>query len=117
MVNKVILVGNLGKDPEGKDTPSGKRVCRFPLATEDWDGAKKTSWHNIVCWEKQADVCEKYLKKGSRVYLEGRISYESWGDGDNKKYRTDIKVDNVRLMGGKKDSAPTDTPAEDDLPF
>jgi single-strand DNA-binding protein len=106
-INKAILVGNLGKDPELKYTPSGQPVATFSLATsERWadkNGQRqdRTEWHNIVVWGKLAELCNQYLKKGRTVYLEGRITSRSWDDKDgNKKYRTEIVAQNVEFLGG-----------------
>ncbi len=97
-VNKVILIGNLGKDPEIKYTPQGKPVAKFSLATneryKDKDGnwQDRTEWHNIVLWERLAEIAGEYLKKGGKVYIEGRIRTDSWDDKQTgqKKYMTKI---------------------------
>ncbi|HEX2956299.1 MAG TPA: single-stranded DNA-binding protein [Chitinispirillaceae bacterium] len=106
-INKAILVGNLGKDPELKYTPSGQPVATFTLATSerfvDKGGQKqeRTEWHNIVVWGKLAEVVNQYLKKGRPAYIEGRISTRSWDDRDgNKKYRTEIVATTVEFIGG-----------------
>ena len=106
-VNKVILIGNLGKDPELKYTPSGSAVATFSLATtERWadkSGQRqdRTEWHNIVAWGKLAELCNQYLKKGRSAYIEGRISTRSWDDKDgNKKYKTEIVALTVQFLGG-----------------
>ena len=94
MVNKVILVGRLGKDPECRTAQSGKNVCRFTMATDSGFGAsKKTDWHNVVCFDKQADFCKNYLRKGSLIYVEGRISYGEYEKDGVKRYTTDIRYD------------------------
>lgn len=133
-VNKVILVGGLGKDPELKFTPSGQAVCNFSLATsesfKDKNGEKqsKTEWHNIVIWGKLAEIANQYLKKGSQVYLEGKITTRSWDDKDgNKKYTTEIVVSSFQFLSGTKgkdegeqqQSQPVGSNTEDnsDLPF
>jgi len=109
-VNKVILVGNLGKDPELKYTPSGVAVCTFSLATTDkWtdrDGNRqeKTEWHNIKIWRKQAEIAAEYLKKGRQVYIEGRIETRSWEQDGQKKFMTEILVDRFQMLGTKGDS-------------
>jgi single-strand DNA-binding protein len=108
-VNKVILVGNLGKDPEIKYTPQGKAVAKFSLATnerfKDKDGQwqDRTEWHNIVLWEKLAEVAGEYLKKGGKVYIEGRIRTDSWDDKQTgqKKYMTNIIGSDIVLLGGR----------------
>lgn len=105
-LNKVILIGNLGKDPELKMTSAGQAVARFSLATtETWKtpaGEKqtKTEWHRIVVWGKQAEVAEKYLRKGSQVMIEGRIQYGEYTDQAGTKRQTcDIRCDNFVMLG------------------
>jgi len=105
-VNKVILVGNLGKDPELRYTASGTAVANFSLATteryKDRDGnsQEKTEWHNIVVWRQLAEICGKYLTKGKQVYLEGKIQTRSYDDRDgNKRYITEIVVDQMQMLG------------------
>ena len=108
-VNKVILVGNLGKDPEIKYTPQGKAVAKFSLATneryKDKDGnwQDRTEWHNIVLWERLAEIAGEYLKKGGKVYIEGRIRTDSWDDKQSgqKKYMTNIIGNDIVLLGGR----------------
>ena len=108
-VNKVILIGNLGKDPEIKHTQQGKPVATFSLATNeryrDKDGQwqDRTEWHNIVLWERLAEVAGEYLKKGGKVYIEGRIRTESWDDKQTgqKKYITKIIGSDLVLLGGR----------------
>jgi len=108
-VNKVILIGNLGKDPEIKHTQQGKPVATFSLATneryKDKDGQwqDRTEWHNIVLWERLAEVAGEYLKKGGKVYIEGRIRTESWDDKQSgqKKYITKIIGSDLVLLGGR----------------
>lgn len=103
-VNKVILVGNVGKDPELRSTAGGKSVANFSIATQEGFGENKsTAWHNIVCFDKNADVAGQYLSKGNPVYIEGRITYRTWDDKDgNKRYATDIIADRIQLLGGGK---------------
>ncbi|MBE0598819.1 MAG: single-stranded DNA-binding protein [Desulfuromonadales bacterium] len=105
-VNKVILVGNLGKDPELRYTPSGAAVATFSLATserfKDKSGQmqEKTEWHNIVCWRQLAEICGKYLHKGKQVYIEGRIQTRSYDDKEgNKRYMTEIVADQMQMLG------------------
>ena len=105
-VNKVILVGNLGKDPELKYTPSGAAVATFSLATterfKDKDGNQKTEWHNVIAWRQLAEICGKYLHKGKQVYIEGRIQYRTYDDRDgNKRYITEIVADQMQMLGGR----------------
>jgi len=109
-VNKVILVGNLGKDPEVKYFDSGVAKASFPLATSESYVNKKgekidtTEWHNIVLWRGLAEVAEKYLKKGNSIYIEGKIKTRSWDDQDgNKKYITEIEGANLVMLGGRSD--------------
>lgn len=109
-VNKVILIGNLGKDPELKATSSGKMFCRFSLATtEKWkdnngEQKSKTEWHQIVAWGKQAELCEKYLKKGMPIYVEGRIEYTEYTVDGVKKNATQIQLEKMSFIGSKKDN-------------
>lgn len=104
-LNKVQIIGNLGKDPEVRAIPSGAKVANFSIATTESytgkDGQKsdKTEWHNIVMWRGLAEVAEKYLKKGSQVYIEGRLQTRSWDDAaGNKKYITEIIADNMVML-------------------
>ncbi len=138
-VNKVILIGNLGSDPELRYTPSGTAVCNFRLATnesyKDQTGqlVERTEWHNIVTWGRLAEICGEYLRKGSRVYIEGSIQTRSYEDRDgNTRYVTEIKARDMMMLDGrgepvsmeKPSVTPTATPsdtidvtADDDLPF
>ena len=108
-VNKVILIGNLGRDPEVRYLPSGNAVANFSIATSDSftdrNGAKqdRTDWHNIVVYGKQAESCGQYLKKGRQVYIEGRISNRSYEvkDGSGKRYVTEIVAQRVQFLGGR----------------
>ena len=109
-LNKVMLIGNLGRDPELKATPSGQSVARFSVATtETWknqQGEKqsKTEWHNIVVWGKQAEIAEKYLRKGKQVLVEGRIQYREYTDQAGvKKNATEIRCDNFVMLGRMED--------------
>lgn len=117
-LNKVMLIGNLGKDPETRFTGTGTAVCNFSIATtEKWkdkSGAKKeeTEWHNIIAWSKQAELCQKFLKKGSPVFIEGKLKTRSWDDKEgNKRYTTEVVLNNVVFLGkagdgGGQQSAP-----------
>jgi single-strand DNA-binding protein len=105
-VNKVILVGNLGKDPEVRFTPSGRAVAKFPIATaESWldqenSRQERTEWHNIVVWGKQAESCGQYLAKGRQVFIEGAIRSRSYDDKEgNKRYVTEIVAQRVQFLG------------------
>lgn len=118
-VNKVILIGNLGKDPELRYTPGGQPTASFSLATtEKWtdkSGQKqeRTEWHNIVAWGKLAELVNQYLKKGRAAYVEGRINTRSWDDRDgNKKYRTEITASQIQFLGGGPGQAGTDAAAD-----
>lgn len=109
-VNKVILVGNLGKDPELRYTPSGAAVATFSLATterfKDRDGNRqeKTEWHNVVAWRQLAEICGKFLHKGKQVYIEGKIQTRSYDDRDgNKRYITEIVADQMQMLGSRND--------------
>ena len=110
-VNKVILLGRLGQDPELKYTPSGSAVCNFSLATsENWmdkSGQKqeRTEWHRIVVWGKLAELCNQYLSKGRQAYLEGRLQTRSWEDKTGqKRYTTEINAATVQFIGGPSNS-------------
>ena len=138
-VNKVILVGNLGGDPELRQTPSGTTVATFTLATnETWtdrDGQKqeRTEWHRIVAWAKLAEICGQYLRKGRQVYIEGRLTTRSWEDRQgNQRKTTEIVAQQMLMLGGRgqeQGGAPAgagETPEfasetvkieDDDLPF
>jgi single-strand DNA-binding protein len=108
-VNKVILIGNLGKDPEIRYTQNGTAVANFSLATTDsWskDGEtnERTEWHNIVAWARLAEICNQYLHKGKQVYIEGRIQTRKWEDRDgNDRYTTEIVAQNMQMLGGRGD--------------
>jgi len=97
-VNKVILVGNLGRDPEVRFTKDGKAVCDFPIAVTERKG-QDAEWFNIVAWEKLAEVCGEYLKKGSQIYVEGRQKTESWEKDGEKKYKQTIVILNMTMLG------------------
>jgi len=139
-VNKVILIGNLGRDPELKYTPGGQAVASFSLATtERWkgqDGQKneRTVWHNIVAWGRQAELAKEYLHKGRQVYIEGRIDNRSYDkkDGSGKGYISEVVAQNIQFLGSRSDSGgetpsgsepPSSSPPQDssgdddDLPF
>jgi len=110
-VNKVILVGNLGKDPELRYTPKGDAVVTFSLATteryKDRDGNKqsKTEWHNIVAWRQLAEICGKYLHKGKQIYVEGKIQNRSYDDRDgNKRYISEVVINEMQMLGSRDDS-------------
>ncbi len=138
-VNKVMLVGHLGRDPELRYTPSGAAVANFTLATnEAWtdksgEKQERTEWHRIVVWGKQAEIAGEYLTKGKQVFVEGSLQTREWNDRDgNKKQTTEIRAQRVIMLGraegrgavaGRSDeidveeSAPQAQPGEDDVPF
>ncbi len=137
-INKVILIGNLGRDPDIRQLENGTKVASFSLATtesyknKEGNRVDQTEWHNIVLWRGLAEIAEKYLHKGSTIYLEGKIRTRTWDDKEgNKRYTTEIIGDNMTMIGGKKDSDNTtnsNTPPPeqtesnpsqeaDDLPF
>lgn len=112
-VNKAILVGYVGTDPEVRYLDSGTPVCNFRLATSEVyknkNGEKVTTteWHNVVLWRGLAELAEKYVKKGTQLYVEGRIKTRSWDDKDgNKRYTTEVICDNIQLLGKKIDEPP-----------
>ena len=121
MVNKVILIGNVGQDPEVRytgDVNNGAKVATVRLATteryRDRNGnlQEHTEWHNVVVWRNQADVVEKYVKKGSQLYIEGRIRTRSWDDQTgNKRYTTEIIADTLQLLGKKSDNPAAGQPS------
>jgi single-strand DNA-binding protein len=143
MVNKVILLGNLGRDPEVRSTPSGQPVASFTLATnrkwKDKNGQRQeqTEWHQIVCWGRQAEVAGQYLTKGKQIYVEGRLQTRSWDDKQSgeKRYRTEVICENFQMLssarggpemeqggGGPSYDEPQGgggfgDPGEDDIPF
>ena len=135
-VNKVILVGNLGKDPEVRYLDNGVAVANFSLATTEnyknkqGERVSQTEWHNIVFWRGLAEVAEKYLKKGDSVYVEGKLRTRRWEDKDgNAKYTTEILADNMTMLGNKRSTTSEElsntnssdisntNETEDDLPF
>ena len=137
-VNKVILIGNLGRDPEIRTTPQGTSLARFSVATsttwKDASGAKqeRTEWHDVVAWEKLAQICGEYLHKGKMVYVEGSLQTRSWEDQNGqKRYKTEIKAQNVVMLSPPRDRTEASRPAakeeseaaepvaayDDDVPF
>jgi single-strand DNA-binding protein len=139
-INKVILIGRLGSDPEVRYTPSGVAVANFNIATsEEWkdkdSGEKKerTEWHRIVAWRRLGEICGEYLSKGKQVYVEGRLQTRDWEDRDgNKRYTTEIIATDVQFLGTRDSSEsarprgtssadfqgmPAQGPADDDIPF
>lgn len=135
-LNKVILIGNLGADPEVRYTGSGQPVANFNIATtEKWQGGERTEWHKVVVFGKQAENCKEYLSKGRQVYVEGRLQTRQWDDKNgNKRYTTEVIALRVLFLGGAPAGARTtrnDSPTEyappadgnpgfavdDDIPF
>ena len=135
-VNKVTLIGHLGKDPELKYTPNNVPVASFSVATserfKDKEGnwQDRTEWHNVVVWRKLAEICAEYLKKGSKIYCEGSLSTSSWEDENKKKhYKTEIVLNDMIMLDSKGSSAAAQAPKDvevevehqnskdDDLPF
>jgi single-strand DNA-binding protein len=117
-VNKVILVGRLGKDPEVRFTSGGQAVANFTMATDysykDRNGEhqKRTEWHRIVAWRKLAEIVQQYLKKGSLIYIEGRIETREWQDKEGqKRYTTEIIANEMRMLGGRSDGMAAGAPA------
>ncbi|MDD5523685.1 MAG: single-stranded DNA-binding protein [Smithella sp.] len=126
MVNKAILIGRLGKDPDVKYTPDGTMVTTFSLATtEQWkdkngEKVQRTEWHQIVTYRKLAEICGNYLVKGKLVFIEGRIQTRSWEDKDGiKRYTTEIVASNMKMLDGKKaeEQLAADGMPLDDVPF
>ncbi|MEW5807494.1 MAG: single-stranded DNA-binding protein [Acidobacteriota bacterium] len=129
-VNKVILIGNLGRDPELRYTPGGLAVTTFTMATNeiwtDKSGEKKTrtEWHRVVVWGKQAEACSEYLSKGKQVYVEGSIQTRSWDDKNGtKRFVTEVRAQRVVMLGKAEERVPEEvfgeeTPANDsEIPF
>ncbi|SPD74753.1 Single-stranded DNA-binding protein [uncultured Desulfobacterium sp.] len=136
-VNKVILVGKLGRDPEVRYTPSGVTVAQFSIATSDeWkdkdtgEKQERTEWHRIVAWRRLGEICGEYLKKGSQVYVEGKLQTRQWEDRDGvKRYTTEIVAQNMQMLSpvnkaGRAEpyepGIPLEEPItipEDDIPF
>lgn len=136
MVNKVILIGRLGADPEIRYTPSGAEVATFRMATsESWtnksgEKEERTEWHRIVAWRGLAKICGEYLNKGKLVYVEGRLRTRSWEDRDgNKRTTTEIEATDMKMLGGVGEASrkakeaepesapPAATKEEEDIPF
>ena len=137
-VNKVILIGNLGRDPELRYTQSGQAVANFTLATsENWTSKEgkreeRTEWHRVVAWGRTAELCAQYLSKGRTVYIEGRLQTREWENREGQKQRTtEVVAQSVQFLGGPRGSGggsaggapsepsdePTPPPPDDDVPF
>lgn len=122
-VNKAILIGNLGADPEVRTTPGGSRVATLSLATNrrwtDRSGAtqEKTEWHRVVAWNNLAEIAEKYLRKGDRVYVEGRIEYRQWqGQDGQTRYTTEVNARDMVMLGGRGEALSGDSLAARSVP-
>ncbi|HKR85193.1 MAG TPA: single-stranded DNA-binding protein [Terriglobales bacterium] len=115
-VNKVILVGNVGQDPEVKYTPSGTPVAKFSIATnerfkdrsDEWQ--ERTEWHKIIAWQRLAEIVGEYIRKGSKLYIEGKLQTSSWDDrqSGSKRYRTEIVARDIVLLGSHDNEEPSD---------
>tara|TARA_B100000405_G_C16325525_1_gene278200 strand:- start:10 stop:393 length:384 start_codon:yes stop_codon:yes gene_type:complete len=124
-INKVILIGNLGKDPEVRYLDSGVAVANLSLATsenyknKDGERVTQTEWHDVVLWRGLAEVAEKYLKKGSSIYVEGKLRTNKWVDKDeNTRYKTEILADKLTMLGkSNSQESSVENSSEDDLPF
>jgi single-strand DNA-binding protein len=119
-VNKVILIGNLGRDPEVRYLPSGDAVANLNIATtEKWkdkggEQQEQTEWHRVAFFGRQAEICGEYLRKGSQVYVEGRLQTRKWTDKDgNERYTTEIRGDRMQMLGGRAAGGGTEPPARD----
>jgi single-strand DNA-binding protein len=124
MVNRVFLIGRLGRDPEIRHTTSGSAVANFSLATDErWTDSEgnrqtRTEWHNIVAWRKLAEICGQYLSKGRLVFIEGRIQTREWDDRDgNKRRTTEIVASNMQMLGGRgqEGTAPQQNQQQDNM--
>ena len=120
-INKVILIGNVGKDPEVRHLESNVSVANFPLATSEnytnksGEKVTTTEWHNIVCWRNMATLAENYIRKGSQIYIDGRIRTRSYDAQDgSKRYITEIYADSIQLLGKKGDGGPNESPRVND---
>lgn len=117
-LNKAMIIGNLTRDPEMRNTPSGQNVASFSVATNlTWTDSsgqqqKKTEFHNVVAWRRLAEICGQYLHKGSKVYIEGRLQTSEWtGQDGNKRYRTEIVAENMIMLDGKGGDTFSPSPA------
>ena len=115
-INKVILVGNVGRDVEFRATQSGQNLAKFSLATtdrrfKDENGNPRTEWHNIVAWGKLAEICDRYVTKGKQLYIEGQIRTRTYEQDGQKKYFPEIHLEQMKMLGGR--SSGSDAPRED----
>ncbi len=118
MINKVILLGNVGMDPEVRVFENGNKIIRFSLATTENifnpstnTRSEHTEWHNIIITQRHANFVELYVKKGSQVYIEGRIRRREWGEEDNKRYSFEIRTDEIKILGRRGDGSSSPSPA------
>jgi single-strand DNA-binding protein len=128
-LNKVMIIGQLGRDPEMRYTPSGRPVTSFSVATtrswvsSDGDRREETEWFNVVAWGNLAEICKQYLHKGQPAYVEGRLQTRGWEDQEGKKhFRTELVASEVIMLGDRRgetgeEGAPEDQPSEDEFPF
>lgn len=120
-VNRATLVGNVGQDPEVRTTSSGTKVANVSLATQpSWGDNPQPEWHRLVFWDKIAEVVEKYVSKGDRLYVEGRIQPRSYEKDGVTHYAVDIRVNELVMLGsgsGERNRTTAPTPSDDDLPF
>lgn len=123
-VNKVIILGTLGRDPETRYAQSGTAFCNFSVATsEQWtdkqSGERKeqTEWHNIVAMGKQAELCQQYLHKGDKAYIEGKLRTSNWEKDGQKHYRTEVVLQNVQFLSSKREEPKTTEIFDEDIPF
>jgi single-strand DNA-binding protein len=121
-LNKVMLIGRLGRDPELKYTPSGAAVCTFSIATND--SFKKddkvtetTDWHNCVAWQKLAEICGQYLRKGASVYIEGKQKTRTWEKDGVKHYQTEVIIERMEMLGNKTENSQPADSGDDGLGF
>ena len=119
-INKVIIVGNLGKDPETRYLPSGIAVCNFSVAVDDvWkdkqtgESKTRTEWFNVEAWGNTAEACQQYINKGSQVYVEGKLQTDKWEDKNGiERWTTKVRADQVQFLGGKRDGTQAPTPEQ-----
>lgn len=117
-LNKVMIIGSVGRDPEGRYTPSGTPVTTFSVATNrrGKEGGEETEWFTVVAWEKLAETCNAHLTKGQKVYVEGRLQTRTWDDKDGQKHsKTEVIANTVLFLSPKANGQATET--DDDMPF
>lgn len=112
-VNRVFLIGNVGKDAELRHTATGKAVATFSLATTEKVGdSERTEWHSIVVWDRQAEIAQQYVKKGRQVYVEGRLQTRDWEKDGVKHYKTEVVCRNFQLLGRREDAPSAEDAAD-----